>query len=321
MDRRKWVGAMGYGLIVASQTIRAQPAGRVYRIGYLRGGDAVALPKVFWEAMQEHGWVEGQNVRVESRFAPDVDQVAALAREFVRSKVDLIMTGGTQASEAAKQTTSAIPVVFAVGDDPVETGLVASLARPGGNLTGFVSGHYDQKLLEVLKEALPGVSRVAYPAVDGPRGLLPSGRLLDAAGLALGLKAEGIVVEGPGDFGRFYAVARRDGAQAVMIPNIVWFMAHLESIASEATRSLLPTIGFDRRFVEAGGLMSYGPKESERWIRLAAQVDKMLKGAKPSDQPVEQPAQFELLINAKVAKSLGITIARTVLLRADEVIQ
>jgi len=306
-------------LLVAPLVIHAELGGKVYQIGYLRDSDVVPIPQPFWSAMREFGWVEGQNVKVNSRYAPNADQLPTLAAELVRLKVDLIMTVGSRAAQAVKEATNTIPVVFTLGDDPVERGLVANFARPGGNLTGFVIGHYEEKLLEVLKEALPRVSRVAYPVVTGPSGTMPVRRALELAGRALGVATEGITVEGPGDFGSFYTVALRDGADAVMIPNIAWFAPHLERIAAEASRSRLPAIGFDRRFVEAGGLMSYGPIESQRWPRLAAQVDKILKGTKPGDLPVELPTRFELLINAKVANSLRITITQSILLRAEVV--
>ena len=208
--------------------------------------------------------------------------------------------------------------MFNLGEDPVANGLVASLARPGRNLTGFVVGLYDEKALEVLHEVLPGVRRVAYPAAEGPGQRYAP---LHAAGRALGIEIQGIPVQWPGDFDGFFVAARQAGARAVLVENIAWFRPYLTSIAAASVKSRLPAIGYYRQFAEAGGLLSYGPAQSENVPRLAAQIDKILRGAKPADLPVEQPTKFELAVNLKTAKALGLTIPPTVLARADEVIQ
>jgi putative ABC transport system substrate-binding protein len=196
---------------------------------------------------------------------------------------------------------------------------VASFARPGGNLTGFVVGLYDDKVLEVLRDALPGLRRVAYPAVEGP-GAGARFAPIHAAARALGIEIQGISVQGPSDFDGFFAAALRAGARAVLVENIAWFRPYLERIAAASVRSRLPAIAYYRQFAEAGGLLSYGPVQFENVPRLAVQIDKIPKGAKPADLPVEQPTQFDLVINLKTAKALGLTIPQSVLLRADEVI-
>jgi len=318
MDRRAFVAVVGESVLATSLSAEAQQAGKVYRIGSLReGADPNLRPLV--DAMREHGWFEGQNFKIERRNADRRDQLSALAAELVGLKVDLILTGGTLATQAAKQATTTIPIVFSLGDDPVVNGLVASFARPGGNLTGFALGVYDEKLLQILKEAFPKASRVAFPAPSsGPGSRLT--RLQDASRL-LGVETRRIEVRGPDDFDGFFAAAKRQGANAVLVPNIVWFRPHLERIGVAAAKSKLPAVGYERQFAESGGLLAYGPASLQNPPRLAAQIDKILKGAKPGDLPVEQPTKFELVINMKSAKALGLMIPQMLLLRADEVIE
>jgi len=316
IDRRAFLGGLVLSALTAPLVAEAQPVGKVYRIGALREGqDPPSKP--FVDAMRELGWVEGQNLKIERRNAERRDQLPALAAELVRLKVDLVLTAGTPATSAAKEATKTIPIVFSLGSDPVESGLVASFARPGGNLTGFALGVYDEKLLEILREALPEVARVVYSAPEiGTRR-----QRLNAAARALGVEIQGIAVQGPEDFGRFFAAARRAGAGAVVVPNVVWFRPHLERIGAAAAKSRLPAIGYDRQFAESGGLLSYGPTPLQNVPRVAVQIDKILKGAKPADLPVEQPTKFELVINLKAAKALGLTIPQSILVRADEIIQ
>ena len=315
MDRRAFIGRVAGGVLAAPLAARAQQPGKIYRIGLLRVG-TIPLSDAFWTAMRELGWTEGRNVIVEPRYADRDDRLPALAAELVQSKVDLILTDGTQAAQAAKQATKSIPIVFGLGLDPVGSGLVANMARPGENITGFVVGLYDDKLLQILKEALPGVSRVAYPT----QPLNDRDQVIRSAAKALGVQVQAIDLRRADDIDSFYAAARKSGADAVMISNIVNLVPHLARIGSESVRTKLPAISFRRVFAESGGLMSYGPT-SQSDLRRAAQVDKILRGAKPGDLPVEQPTRFELVINLKTAKALGITIPQSVLGRADEVIQ
>ncbi len=304
-------------LLAAPLVAEGQPEGKVYRIGELREGPSLP-PKPFADAMRELGWIEGQHFKVERRNADRRDRLPALAAELVRLKVDLILTGGTPATRAAKEATNTIPIVFSVADDPVASGLVASLARPGGNLTGFTLGVYDEKLLEIIREAVPGATRVAYAAPAQESSTRPE--RLNAAARVLGVEIRPIVVQGPKDFDRFFASSRDLGSDAVLVPNVAWFRPHLERIGSAAAKSRLPAIGYDREFAQAGGLLSYGPVPLQNVPRVAARVHKILKGAKPADLPVEQPTTFELVINLKTAKALGLTIPPSLLARADEVI-
>ena len=313
MVRRDFL--IAFGLLAAPLIARAQQAGRVYTIGVLRVG-VVPLSQSFWDAMREIGWVEGRNVKIVARYAQNDEELSALAAELVRVPVDLIMASGTPAAHAASRATKTIPIVFTLGGDPVERGLVTNLARPGANLTGFVIGLYEDKLLQILKEALPRVLRVAYP-VSATQD--PNSAIVPAAN-ALGVQIVNVTVRRPADFGPFFAAARRAGVGAVLIPNVSWFVPILKRIASESVKSRLPAFGYRRIFAESGGLLSYGPTLQAE-SRVAGQVDKILKGAKPGDLPVEQPTKFELVINRKTATALGLTIPHSLLLRADEVIE
>jgi putative ABC transport system substrate-binding protein len=308
--------AVVLALLVAPVAAQAQQAGKVYRMGVLGEGADVGA-KTFADAMREFGWIEGQNLKPERRHADRQDKLPALAAELVELKVDLIYTTGTPATRAAKQATKTIPIVFVLDADPVASGLVASYARPGGNVTGFAEGTYHGKLLEVFKEAVPRVSRVAFPDTLGG----PSRGDLSAIAGALGVEVKGIPVNGPEDFDSFFAAAKRLGG-AALVPSVAWFLPHLERLGAAATRNRVPSISWKRKFAESGGLLSFGVAgPPEAYPRIAAQIDKILKGAKPADLPVEQPRKFELVINLKTAKALGLTIPQSLLVRADEIIQ
>jgi putative ABC transport system substrate-binding protein len=317
VDRRRFLLTSLAGVLAGPLAAVAQQSGKVYRIGLLSEG-AHPLSKPLADALRELGWIEGKNLKFERWSTDRGDQLPSLAAELVRLKVDLILTNGTRAARAAKEATKAIPIVFSLGEDPVANGLVVSFGRPGGNLTGFVVGVYDEKALEVLKEALPALRRVAYPAAAGPGERFAG---LHAAARALGVDVQGIPVQEPSDLDGFFAAARRAGAGAVLVENIAWFRPYLERIGAASVKNRLPAIGYYRQFAEAGGLLSYGPAQFENIPRLAAQIDKILKGARPADLPVEQPTKFDLVINLKTAKALGLTIPQSLLLRADEVIQ
>jgi ABC-type uncharacterized transport system substrate-binding protein len=236
---------------------------------------------------------------------------------LVSLKVDLILTTGTPASRAAKQATATIPIVFNLGADPVQEGLVASLARPGGNLTGFALGFYEDKQLELLKEAVPRLSHVACLCSGDPASW---SAVSDAARRA-GMRLQLLDVRGPNDLDNALMTAASGRTEGLLVPNTQWLNNQLERIADLAAKRKLPSIFYYRAFVEAGGLLSYGPTPGQNAPRLAAHVDRILKGAKPADLPVEQPTKFELVINLKTAKALGLTIPPAVLARADEVIQ
>ena len=218
------------------------------------------------------------------------------------------------ATHVAKQATTTIPIVFHLAEDPVQSELIASFARPGGNLTGQVVGRYEEKALEMLKEVIPGVTRVACPCQNAGPAIL-------AAAQELGLQFQCIAVQGPEDFDRFFTTARSAGADAVLVHNVAWFFGHQKRLGELTVENQLPAIGYRREFAEAGGLMSYGPRREDIGKRLAWQVDRILQGTKPADLPVEQPMQFELVLNLKTAQALGLTIPPTVLFQASEVIQ
>jgi putative ABC transport system substrate-binding protein len=312
MNRRSFVCLVASGLITVRLAATAQQSAKVYRIGFLRERK-LPVNDAFFDAMRKLGWIEGQNFKMDSRYADNAGQLPPLATELVQLKVDLIITNGTPATLAAKQATTTIPIVFFLAADPVQNGIVVSLARPGGNLTGFAYGLYGEKLLEVLKAALPGLSRVAVPLVGESPAISRAAKLL-------GVQVLDIEMRSPEESGAFFADARKAGADAALIPDVPSFTPHLRPIAAEATKSRMPSIGYSPDFAESEGLLSYGPT-SQHWPRLAAQIDKIFKGAKPGDLPVELPTRFELVINLKTAKALGLTIPQSLLLRADEVIQ
>ena len=298
MDRRLFLVVAAGGLVASLPKVRAQPARNAHRIGYLRQG-AVPIAEPFWARMNELGWFEGRNITIEPRYGGR-EQLRELAAELVRSKVDLILTNSTPASLAAKEATATIPIVFVVGADPVARGVVASLARPGGNLTGYAVGLYEEKMLDTLKAALPGSSRVALPAGGPP--FPDTERAARALGLEL-LEVEGL---SPDRFDPFFVNARKAGADALFIPSIAWLSESLALLGEAATSARLPAIAAERSFARGGGLLAYGPTPGQSWPRIAAQVDKILRGAKPADLPVEQPTRFTLAVNLKAAKALGI---------------
>jgi putative ABC transport system substrate-binding protein len=297
----------------------AQQPRKVWRIGFLRVG-VFPVSNVFRDAMRDLSWIEDRNFKLEPRYAQNPEQLPALAAELVQLKVDVIVTNGTPATRAAKQATTTIPIVFFLAADPVRNGVVASLARPGGNATGFAYGLYGHKMLEILKAALPQLTRVAYPGLAGDDGESIANPDFSRGAVALGLHLQRIDIQGPESSGSFYAAARNDGAEAVLIPDVPRFVPDLQRIGAEATGARLPAIGFAREFADGGGLLYYGPA-SQHWPRLAAQVDKILNGASPADLPVEQASKFELVVNLKSARALGVTIPQALLQRADEVIQ
>ena len=312
-----------FGLLAASPVALAQPAAKTYRIGVL-GNQPTAPWEAFRQSLRELGYVEGRNAAIESRWSEGAtDRLPALAVELVGLRVDVIVASGTQAVRAAKQATSSIPIVMAVSSYPERIGLVESLARPGGNVTGLsnVSPELQGKRLQLLKEIAPSVSRVAVLHNAGspvePLGL----RELLAAAPAAGVTIQPVDVRALDDFPAAFTAVTSGRAQAVMaFGNPVNFQAR-QLIADFAARSQLPGIFEERLFVEAGGLMSYAPSFVDLFRRAAAYVDRILKGARPADLPVEQPTTFELVINVKTAKALGLTIPPSLLIRADQLIQ
>ncbi|HEU4340589.1 MAG TPA: ABC transporter substrate-binding protein [Candidatus Binatia bacterium] len=305
----------------------AQQSTKVPRIGYLSGSSLSALAartEAFRQGLSDLGYVEGKNVIIEYRYAEGkFDRLPALAAELVRLKVDVIVTGGPQSTRPAKQATVTIPVVMTFDNDPVGSGFVASLARPGGNITGLssLSPEMSGKQLELLKEVIPRLSRVA---VLGNSNEPANGQALREMQLAAGVikvQLQYLDVLSPQDLETVFRAATKGRAEAVLtLPNPVANI-HRTQIADLAVKSRLPAIYWRSDLVEAGGLMSYGVSFTDLDRRAATYVDKILKGAKPADLPVQQPTKFELVINLKAAKQIGLTIPPNVLARADRVIR
>jgi putative tryptophan/tyrosine transport system substrate-binding protein len=305
-----------------------QLPGKVYRIGLILTappGPAAHIARALDEGLRELGYVEGRNIVVERRFADGKqERLPALAAELVRLKVDVIVTGSNPVVAAVKQATTTIPVVMAVSRDPVGAGFIASLARPGGNITGLSNDPTPEilgKNLELLKEAVPGVSRVAFLWNPVPPGAGTYRDVVESAARRLGVTFQSVEVRGRNEFeGAFAAMVRERAGGVVVAGDPVTFGARSQVVLL-AARNRLPAMYVQREFVEGGGLMSYGPNIAHQFRRAAVYVDKILKGAKPAALPVEQATRFELVINLKTAKALGLTIPPSVLLRADEVIQ
>jgi putative ABC transport system substrate-binding protein len=311
------------GLLAAPLAADAQQPGKVPRIGLIRPGSPPdPLVEAFLQGVRDLGYVEGRSIAIEYRWAKGkLERFPDLTAELVRLKVDVIVTTGTSGGLAAKQATSTIPIVVPVMIDPVGAGLVASLARPGGNLTGLslMSPELSEKRMELLKEAFPMVSRVAVlrdPRIP-PMDLPPT----EAAARARGLDLHTLEVRDINDLEAALAAAKKGRAGALNILTSAFFFAHRARIVEAMARARLPAMYPQREFVDVGGLMSYGPSLPDLFRRAAHNVDRILKGAKPADLPVEQPMKFELVINLKTANALGLTIPQSVLMRADHVVQ
>jgi putative ABC transport system substrate-binding protein len=328
MERRTFLGILGSGLLAAPLMAEAQPAGKLYRIGYLAGGSATANPsfaEAFRQGLRELGWVEGQNIAIEYRFAEGrLDRLPDLAAELVRLKVDIIVATPTPAAVAARNATRTIPIVMRGVGDPVGLGLVERLARPGGNVTGLsytVGTETIGKGLELLMEAVPSVGRVAV--LSNPANPIHAHGVdsVKAVARSLGLQLQLLEARGPEGFDGAFAAMTRERAGALLVIADSMFDSHKARLGDLAVKSRLPSMHGYREVVEAGGLMSYGPSFPPQFRQAATYVDKILKGAKPGDLPVEQPTKFELVINLKTAKALGLTIPPSLLLRAGEVIE
>jgi putative tryptophan/tyrosine transport system substrate-binding protein len=300
-------------------------AGKKYIIGRFSAGSATdPLVDVFTEALRELGWVEGENVVFERRYAENrLERLPELAADLVRLKVDVIVATGTLAPLAAKRATSTIPIVMVNAGDPLGSGLVPSLARPGGNVTGtsLMVPDLGGKRLELLKELLPRLARVAVPwnaANPYPAIVFKE---TEAAARTLGIEVQSLEVRGPDDLDGAFEAARKQRPDAMITVEDPLTINYRKRIADFATGQQLPSLSGLGEFVAAGGLISYGANLDDLFRRVAGYVDKILKGAKPADLPVQQPTKFELVINLKTAKALGITVPPTLLARADEVIE
>jgi putative ABC transport system substrate-binding protein len=301
---------------------------KVHRIGYIQTAaphEMAHLTRALDEGLRELGYVEGRNIVFERRFAGGrQERLPALAAELVRLDVDVIVTGSNPVIAAVKQATTSIPVVMAVSRDPVGAGFIASLARPGGNITGL-SNHPAPEIigknLELLKETVPRVSRVALLWNPVPPGAETDRKAAESAARKLGLILQIVEVRGRDELEGAFAAMVRERADGLFVPSDPIAFTARDQVVRLAARHRLPAVYWQREFVEAGGLLSYGSNLARQYRRAAAYVDKILKGAKPGDLAVEQAATFETLVNRKTARSLGLTIPPSVLLRADEVIE
>ncbi len=327
IDRRRFISSLGLGLLAAPLAAEAQQAAKVPRVGVLANVRSPAT-EGFERGLRELGYVEGKNILIEWRLAGGkFERLPELAAELVRLKVDVILAPAAAYVSAAKQATSTIPIVFALVPDPVALGFADSLARPGRNITGLASLANVQmvaKRLELLKETVPGVRRVAVLLdTTGATTSVPEAlSALEAAARSLRLELRIVRVGGAKELGRAFDTMLRDRPGALLpVPTTPLFYTQRERIVELAARSRLPAIYETNEFVHAGGLMSYAPSYPDLMRRAAGYVDKILKGARPADLPIEQASTFELVLNMKTAKALGLTIPPSVLLGATEVIQ
>jgi ABC-type uncharacterized transport system substrate-binding protein len=314
-------------LFVLCASADAQQANKVPRIGFLSAGSSSAYSprnEAFRQGLRDLGYVEGKNITIEYRFAEGkLERLPDLTAELVRLKVDIIVTAGTPQLLAAKHATTTIPIVAAGAGDLVGSGLVASLARPGGNITGLTSISADLvgKQLELLKEAVPRLSRVGVLWDAADPGGTRNFKVTEVTAQALGVQVQPLEVRSPEEFESAFKTATGARAHAMMILQSNLTNTHLKRIVEFATKSQLPTMLGESGLMDSGGLMSYGPNYADLFRRATIYMDKILKGSKPADLPVEQPTKFEFVINLKTAKKIGLTIPPNVLARADRVIK
>ena len=325
-DLRVLISSLCALLFALCSSGEAQQATKIPRIGYLSGGAASNPARIdaFRQGLRELGYVEGKNIVIERPYAegkPDPER--AIAAELVRLKVDVIVTVGSNATRAAKEATATIPIVMTQDPDPIGNGFVASLARPGGNITGLsnLNPELSGKRLELLKEVVPKLSRVAVFGTSTQPGHAQALRETELAARAFGVQLQYLDVLDPKDIETAFRAAGKGRAEAVLALGGAVLNPHLTRVVELAAKSRLPAMYSIREYVEAGGLMSYGVSVTDLDRRAATYVDKILKGAKPADLPVEQPKKFEFIINLKAAKQIGLTIPPNVLVRADRVIR
>jgi putative ABC transport system substrate-binding protein len=322
MDRRRFLLTSLAGAFAVPIGAGAQQGGHVNRIGFLRvGPPPAAWIEGFRQGLRELSYVEGQNIMLEFGLAQSAEQLPDMAAKLVRLKVDVIVASGTPSVLPAKNATRTIPIVFVAAIDPVAAGVTASLARPGGNVTGVTAMHADliAKRLGLLRELLPKLSRFAVLARATSPATAQYVKEAELAAQTLGVRLHVVPVNGPGDLAG--ALRAIQGGSALVVADDAVFTAHRIQIAELALKHRLPTTYGFSEMVEAGGLMAYGPHYGDMYRRAAIQVHKVLQGAKPAELPVEQPVRFELAINLKTAKALGLTIPPSLLQRADQVIE
>ena len=325
MDRRKFVGALAGGLVIGHGSIEAQPAARVYQIGFFLGATGESVASLFdalAEGLRDLGYVEGRNVVYERRYGDGhMERLPEIAAELVRLRVDVIVTGSSIHVAAARRATTTIPIVMVFTADPVQAGFIKSLAQPGGNVTGLsadASRELWSKYLNILKEIVPKLSRVG---VLGQVSTSVEFEELEAASRKIGVALDVADIRSIGDLdGAFSTMLnKRVGAILIVVSPLTYLLK--EAIAEWAIKYHLPTMSNADQYAQAGLLMSYGPSLQGLYRRAATYVDKILRGARPADLPVEQPSKFELTINLKTAKALGLTLPQSLLLRAEEVIR
>jgi len=329
MNRRNANAALLLGVLGAmSPAARSQQPGKVYRVGYLSTPTRESVEQgvqAFLRRLRELGWIEGRNLVIEYRWAEgDVTRLPQLAQQLIREKVDLIVAPAGSAALAAKNATSSIPIVMIFATDPVGLGLVASLRRPGGNVTGTTFTPDPEifgKQLELLKSAFPRLSRVAFLWNPADASFAVEGRPVENAARSLGIRLQYVEARGPEQFDSAFGAMARERADALLVSHSSTFLAHRATLADFALRSRLPTMVSFREMVEAGSLMAYAVNLAEFVGHAAVYVDKVLRGAKPADLPVEQPTKFELVLNLKTAKAIGVDMPQSLLLHADHVIQ
>ena len=327
MSKRISSIALGAMLVALGSSVEAQQPGKIHRVGVLMSGspsNATRRIQAFQQGLRELGYVEGKNILIEYRYADGkLEPVPELAAELVRLKVDVLVTDTSNATQAAKNATKTIPVVFTTANDPVGDHQVESLARPGGNLTGFsiLTLDLNGKRLELLKEAYPKIERVAFLTRLGTATGEQRFKEAEADAKRLGMRLQFLGAKGADDLDSAFDAAKRSGVQAVLAHPSTFVASNRARIIELAAKHRLPVIFGGAEAAEAGGLMSYGPDIVDNYRRAAAYVDKILKGTKPADLPVQQPMKFEFVINLKTAKQIGLTIPPNVLARADKVIR
>jgi putative ABC transport system substrate-binding protein len=323
MDRRTFIAALATLLVARLDDARAQPVKR--RVGFVSNGSQTApSPQIdaFRGSLRDLGWIEGRNLEIEYRWAEsDPDRLPALVAEFAKSKVDVIVLSGTQAIRAAQKTTPTIPVVFVLLTDPSALGFVPSLRHPGGNMTG-VASQFEQlitKQLQLMKEALPGLSTVGLLHRSGETSVVLNAA--EEAARRMDVVVRKLQVAGPTEFEAAFKKLRVEQDSAMLVLPSPYFAARRAQLIELAARYRMPACYEYRTYVEEGGLMSYGPGIDAMFARAATYVDRILRGAKPGDLPVEQPSKFELTVNLRTAKALGLVIPQALLVRADAVIE
>jgi putative ABC transport system substrate-binding protein len=327
VDRRAFLATLTGGLLAAPLAAEAQPAGKVHRIGFLGNSNPALeanLVGPFREGLRELGYVEGQNLLIEYRWAEGkYERLAALVAELLARNVEVIVTAGTPASHAVKKATTSIPLVMVAVGDPVASGLVPSLTRPAGNITGLTSmgDELEGKRLELLKDLIPTISHVAALTNSGNASLKKASEVLRAVAAALHIKILVLDVRSADQLDGAFDVMVQKRPEALLVPGDRVFLTNRVRIVQFTAQRRLPSIYAYRELVEAGGLISFGPSYAGMHRRAAYYVDRILTGAKPGDLPVEGPTTFELVINMKTAKALGLTIPQSLLQRADQVIE